>query len=111
MRGADERPLLSPSIESGPRFAVHLAQLVDQAMPLGMTCTVIADIQGGSVEAVRLGERGLLWVEFGEWARVLRLWLQARTPMGWWGSLCLRVVGGRLTHVVIRRTVSVGGGT
>lgn len=99
--------LLRPSIEHGPEFAVLLAQLLDHALPPDLSCTVIADIQGGAVEAVRLGGHPSDWREFGDWARSWRRWLQRRTPDRWWGSLCLRIATGRLSQVVIRRTLQV----
>lgn len=99
--------VLRPSIEHGPEFAAHLAQLLDRSLPPDLSCTVIADIQGGAVEAVRLGGRPSDWREFGDWARSWRLWLQRRTPDCWWGSLSLRIATGRLSHVVIRRTLQV----
>ena len=102
-----EPRVLWPSLEHGPEFAVHLAQILDGSLPRELSCTVIAAIQGGAVEAVRLGGRPSDWAEFGDWARSWRLWLQRRTPDSWWGSLSLHIATGRLSHVVIRRTVEI----
>lgn len=100
--------VLQPSIDDGPAFAVLLRQVVEHGLPPGMTCTIVADIQAGVVEAVRVPGRHLARVAFDNWSGDLRSWLQMRTPSDWWGALTVRVQAGRLSHVAIRRILVVG---
>lgn len=100
--------VLQPSIEDGPAFGELLRQVVEDGLPPGMTCTIVADIRAGVVEAVRAPGRHLERLAFDNWSSDLRSWQQMRTPSDWWGALTVRVQVGRLTHVAIRRILVVG---